>query len=93
MIGSFVGIILGIIFFGGLYLTIGKLKDAKNPGILFVLSFLLRMAILLGGLYLISKYGFMEMVLALLGIITVKLLMIIWAKRPLGKSTNMKGSD
>jgi F1F0 ATPase subunit 2 len=81
MVGLFVGIISGIIFFGGLYLTVQKLNTVKHPSILLLLSFVLRMAILLGGLYLVSKYGFVEMLLALLGIITVKLVMIIWAKR------------
>lgn len=80
MIGFFVGIILGIFFFGGLYLTIDKLKKVRSPGLLFILSFLLRMAVLLLGLYFLSKSGYIEMLLALLGIIIVKFAMVIWAK-------------
>jgi len=93
MVGLFVGIILGIIFFGGLYLTVEKLKTVKSPSILLLLSFFLRMAILLGGLYLVSRNGFKDILFALLGIILVKFVMIFLAKRSQGQSTKMKGSE
>ena len=93
MVGLFVGIILGIIFFGGLYITVEKLRDAKNPSVLLLLSFLLRMAVLLGGLYLVSRYGFKDMLFALLGIILVKFVMVFLAKRVQEQSPKMKGSE
>lgn len=93
MFGLFVGIILGIVFFGGLYITVEKMSDVKNPSILLLISFVLRMAILIGGLYLVSRHGFKDMMLALLGIILIKLLMIYLAKRPKEQSIKQKGSE
>ncbi len=93
MFGFFVGIILGIVFFGGLYITVDKMRDVKNPSILLILSFVFRMAVLLGGLYLVSRNGFKDMLFALLGIVIMKLLMIFLAKRPQEQSNKMKGSE
>ena len=93
MIGFFVGIILGIVFFGGLYLTIGKLQEAKNPSVLFLLSFILRMVILLGGIYFLSRGGYKEVLFALLGILLVKFVMIFAVKRSKEKSTKLNGGE
>jgi len=93
MIGFFVGIILGIVFFGGLYLTIGKLPESKRPSVLFLLSFVLRMAILLGGIYFLSMRGYKEVLFALLGILLIKFAMIFAVKRPKEKSTKLNGGE
>jgi F1F0 ATPase subunit 2 len=93
MFGFFIGIILGIIFFGGLYLTILKLGNVKNPSILFAVSFMLRMAILLGGLFLLSQNGYQGVLFALLGIILAKFLMIFAVKHPREKIIKSEGGE
>jgi F1F0 ATPase subunit 2 len=47
----FVGLGLGVIFFGGLFLTVHKLGDYPNPGVITLASFLLRTAIVMAGFY------------------------------------------
>lgn len=87
MLEFFIGIILGILFFGGLYLTVGKLNEVKNPSLLVIFSFIIRMAILLGGLFYLSKKGYQAILLALLGIVLVKFIMIFIVNKPSEKAT------
>ena len=46
------GLLLGAIFFGGLWWTVQKGVSAKNPALWFFGSLLLRMSIALAGFYL-----------------------------------------
>lgn len=87
MLEFFIGIILGILFFGGLYLTVGKLNEVKNPSLLVIFSFIIRMAILLGGLFYLSKKGYQAILLALVGIVLVKFIMIFMVNKPSEKAT------
>jgi F1F0 ATPase subunit 2 len=89
MIEFFIGIILGIIFFGGLYWTVLKLNYVKYPSLLIMGSFLLRMAVLLLGLYFISKNGYKGVLFALLGIIVLKFVMIFTMKKPKTKNNEV----
>lgn len=75
MITFFIGIILGIIYFGGLYLSIQKINKVKYPSLLMSLSFIIRMAILLGAFFYISKNGYKNILLALVGVILVRIIM------------------
>lgn len=54
VLSALAGIALGILYFGGLWLTITKMRTLKNPGIFLILSFILRTVIVIGGFYLIS---------------------------------------
>jgi F1F0 ATPase subunit 2 len=49
------GILLGTIFFVGLFLTVNKMTKAKKPGLMFFGSMLVRMAVILVGFYYISR--------------------------------------
>jgi len=51
------GLLLGAMFFGGLWWTVQKGMSARQPALWFGLSFLLRTAIALAGFYLISGAG------------------------------------
>ena len=82
MIEFFFGIILGAVFFGGLYLTVRRLNEVKNPSALFVISFMVRMAVLLGGLFYVSRWGYRGVLLALLGMIATRYIMIFYIKNP-----------
>ncbi len=45
------GFLLGVIFFGGLWLTVKKAMASPFAGLLFVASFIIRVAIVLAGFY------------------------------------------
>ena len=47
------GLGLGLLYFGGLWLTVRQLPASEHPFLLFFVSLLLRLAIALGGFYLI----------------------------------------
>ncbi|MGK7926742.1 MAG: ATP synthase subunit I [Spirulina sp.] len=47
------GLGLGLLYFGGLWLTVRQLPASEHPFLLFSVSLLLRLAIALGGFYLI----------------------------------------
>ena len=63
------GVILGLLFFGGLYITVQKMDTVKNPAIIMIISFILRMAVLVVAFYFISKSGYKEVLFALAGVI------------------------
>ena len=69
------GIILGILFFGGLYITVQKMNTVKNPALIMILSFILRMVVLVIAFYFISKGGYKEVLFALAGVILTRLVM------------------
>jgi F1F0 ATPase subunit 2 len=91
MVEFFIGVILGIIFFGGLYWTIQQLAETKHPALLMTISLLLRMAILLGVMFYVAKGGYQGILLAMLGMIVVRVIMIFKIKKPEEKTK--KGGD
>jgi len=48
------GMLLGAIFFGGLWMTVQKLQEARRPWLLFLVSSLGRTAITIAGFWLIG---------------------------------------
>lgn len=71
------GLLLGVFFFGGLWLTVRKAIQMQTPQLWFFASFLVRMAVALLGFYSISQTGqWQSLASALLGFIIVRLLFI-----------------
>ena len=66
------GCLLGAFFFGGLWWTVQKMAETKNPYLLTMVSFVLRMAVVMGGFYLILNLDWRYMVSALAGFIIVR---------------------
>ena len=87
MLSFTIGIILGIVYFGGLYFTVVNINKAKYPGLLMALGFILRMAVLLGVFFYISKNGYKNMIYALIGVIIVRVLMTVKLKNQPTNST------
>lgn len=80
MIGFIIGIALGIVYFGGLYFSIQKMTKAKYPSLIMTLSFILRMAILVGVFFYLSKGGYQDMLFGLLGVLLVRIIMTFMMK-------------
>ncbi len=82
MIFSFIGgIILGLIFFGGLYYTTKKLSIVKRPALFVIASIVLRMAILIGGLYFIFSGDIIRLLIAIVGVFISKYIAIYFVKK------------
>ena len=70
------GILLGAIFFGGLWWTVQKGVSANRPACWFLGSLLLRMSIVLTGFYVIAYSHWERMPACLLGFVMARLIMM-----------------
>ena len=50
------GLILGVLFFGGLWLTIRNLQKSSHPALLFLTSALLRISLTISGFWVIGVW-------------------------------------
>ena len=77
------GIALGVFFFAGLWFTVRKGVAAKTPAAWFLVSFLVRMAVVLGGFYWIAQAGeWQPLSMALLGFIIARMVLTRFAPPP-----------
>jgi len=67
------GVVSGIIFFGGLYWTVRKVPDSKNPALLSLISLVVRMMITLSIFYLVMDGKWQYIITALICFLTVRL--------------------
>ncbi|MEO7313294.1 MAG: ATP synthase subunit I [Chitinophagaceae bacterium] len=93
ILASLAGILLGIIFFGGLWLTVRKTVSTQNPALWIFGSFVLRIAITLAGFYFIGSGNWKKLLACLVGFIVARFIVIhvtksIDEKRQLKKETN-----
>jgi F1F0 ATPase subunit 2 len=70
------GVLLGVIFFGGLWWTVRKGVTAKNPALWFLGSLLLRMGIALAGFYFVARGDWKKSLLCLLGFLIARVAML-----------------
>ncbi len=71
------GMVLGGMFFGGLWWTIRKGVVSKRPALWFFASLLLRMSMALAGLYFVSDRHWQRLLLCLLGFVMARLV-VTW---------------
>ena len=67
------GLILGAMFFGGLWWTVIHAVSSKRPSLWLLGSKLLRMGIVLGGFYLVGGERWERWLLCLLGFVLARL--------------------
>jgi F1F0 ATPase subunit 2 len=70
----FAGMVLGAIFFGGLWWTVLKGLTARKSALWFMASMLLRTAIALSGFYFVSAGDWKRMLACLLGFVLARLI-------------------
>jgi len=63
---------LGVIFFGGLWVTIRRGVSSERPALWFFLSVLLRMSVALAGFYFVSGGHWKRLVLCLVGFVMAR---------------------
>lgn len=51
------GLLLGVFFFAGLWWTVMKLSTVHSPALLFIVSFLVRTAVVMAGFYVLLRQG------------------------------------
>lgn len=67
------GVLLGAFFFGGLWWTIRKGVDSKNPALLFACSMITRTAVALLGFYLVTRWNGFRLLACLGGFIAARI--------------------
>jgi F1F0 ATPase subunit 2 len=75
------GVLLGGIFFGGLWWTVRKGVSSKHPAGWFFGSLLVRMSVTLSGFCLIGRGHWERLVVCLLGFVIARLV-VTWMTRP-----------
>jgi F1F0 ATPase subunit 2 len=90
------GLMLGGIFFGGLWWTVRNGINAKQPGLWFLGSMIVRMTIVMAGFYIVGGGQWDRLLSCLLGFIAARS-MVVWLTRPphptpLPRSTGGEGA-
>lgn len=71
------GLILGVIFFGGLWLTVKKALGTKYTSLWFLGSSIIRTAIVLTGFYFLSQSGgLLQLLIGVAGFIAARFLVL-----------------
>ena len=68
------GVLLGVMFFGGLWWTVRKGVSSKQPAFWFFGSLLLRTSIALAGFYFIARGHWERLLVCLLGFVMARLI-------------------
>ncbi len=76
------GVLLGAIFFGGLWWTVRKGVSSKRPALWFFGSLLLRMSIALAGFYFVAGGHWERLLLCLLGFVMARLVVTRLTRPP-----------
>ena len=71
-----VGVALGLMFFGGLWLTVKKTVTSIKPASLILGSFIVRMVLVLTGFYFIGVGNWQRLLTALAGFIIARFLVL-----------------
>ena len=80
IIALITGLILGGIFFGGLWFTVKKGVTAKIPALWFIGSFIIRVGTTLGGFYLVGAGNLIRMLICLGGFIIARFVVVFITK-------------
>ena len=72
--GFAAGLALGAVFFLGLWATVQRVNASRSSGALVAVSFVLRFALVAGGLYLVVRGGSWPLIGSLFGILAARVL-------------------
>lgn len=92
-VAMWLGIGLGALYFGGLWLTVRRLQVANRPVLMALGSFLGRALLGLSGFYLIGRTGWEYLVVSLLGFVLVRTIFIAHRSAASPEEVNTCGSN
>ena len=85
-----VGLLLGVLFFGGLWFTVKKLLTSKTPALLMIGSFVFRISIVSAGFYFIGLGDWKKLVVCLIGFTVARFAVIYYTKSVYEKNPQIK---
>lgn len=74
------GLVAGVIFFGGLWITVRKLPSTSYPALWALVSFSIRLLMVVIGFYLVVGNSWEKALWMLLGFITIRMVSIYLVK-------------
>ncbi|MEP6763692.1 MAG: ATP synthase subunit I [Gemmatimonadaceae bacterium] len=86
------GLLLGTLFFGGLWWTVQAGLSSKRPALWLLGSALLRTGIALAGFYAIGRDDWKRLLAALVGF-TVARFIVLWRTREIGQLLSAPGKS
>lgn len=66
------GMLVGLVYFGGLWLTVKKMRTSPHFYRLMVFSWVMRTLFLLGAFYVLMQGDWQRLIVAFLGVLTVR---------------------
>jgi len=84
------GLALGLLFFGGLWVTVKKAVASKIPAIWFFISLLVRLSITLIGFYYISLGSWQRLIVGVVGFIMARFIVLRLTKSIEEKQIQLK---
>lgn len=79
----------GVFFFGGLWWTIKKMPQVKTPALLFLVSFIVRMFVVLAVFYYTAGGDWQKLLCMLAGLILARILVIRLTRNHAMSSSNL----
>jgi F1F0 ATPase subunit 2 len=89
MLGLFVGILLGAIFYGGLWWTVRRIVSSKTPGIWLIGSFFLRSMIAIGGFLFVARGDWRSILACFIGFLAARIGVTRLTRAPLNTKTRL----
>jgi F1F0 ATPase subunit 2 len=82
LLAGFAGLLLGALFFGGLWWTVQKGIASHHPALWFFGSFIARMSIVLAGFYFIGSGHWQRLLSCLVGLLLARLIAMRLTRPP-----------
>jgi F1F0 ATPase subunit 2 len=92
VVAGVAGLVLGAIFFGGLWWTVRKGVSSPRPALWFLGSMLLRMGIVLAGFYFVGGGQWQRLLVCLLGFVIARFL-VMWLTRTRVEHSNSPAKE
>lgn len=71
-----IGVLLGSFYFGGLWFTVRRLSSSRQPALLLLISFAVRMSVVLFGIYAVSGRRWEPIVACMLGFLIARMFLM-----------------
>ncbi len=93
-VAAVVGVLLGLFYFGGLWWTVGRVMKSSRPGVLILVSFIVRTAVTLAVLFLILQMHWALAVGSVAAMILTRVVLVVKLGRlPAITDKQQGGSD
>jgi F1F0 ATPase subunit 2 len=71
-----VGIAVGLFYFGGLWVTVRRLSRSRHPGLLMLISLIVRFGVTLGAFYLVMAGRWERLLVCVAGFLVVRIVLV-----------------